>query len=99
MKLQGTASTESIWVIAPEALHASCDVRRAVSASGQLIRAESEAGWGETESPVLLNHSAGSRSCWGQLPPPPPGAAWLRTKQAHACRAGRMSRVVVPVES
>lgn len=42
MKLQGTARTESIWVIAPQTLHASCDVRRAVSAFGQLIRAETE---------------------------------------------------------
>lgn len=45
MKLQGTISTESIWVIAPQAVHASCDVRKAVSTFGQLIRAESEDGW------------------------------------------------------
>lgn len=45
LKLQGTISTESIWVIAPQAVHASCDVRKAVSTFGQLIRAESEDGW------------------------------------------------------
>lgn len=49
-------SPENIWLIAPKAHHASCDVGRAVPSFGQLIRAETEDRWGETESPIRLNH-------------------------------------------
>lgn len=56
MKLQGMTSPENIWLIAPEARHASCGVGRAVPSFGQLIRAETEDRWGETESPIRLNH-------------------------------------------
>lgn len=45
MKFPGTTSTEGICVIAPKAQHTSWDVRRAVTAFGQLIRAEQ--GWME----------------------------------------------------
>lgn len=96
MKLQGTVSTESIWVIAPQAFHASCDVRRAVSAFGQLIRAGHEDGLAEIESPELMSHQPEFQ----ELPRPSPQSVWPRTEQAdEAGELAKMSRVVEPVKS
>lgn len=96
LKLQGTVSTESIWVIAPQAFHASCDVRRAVSAFGQLIRAGHEDGLAEIESPELMSHQPEFQ----ELPRPSPQSVWPRTEQARrGWGVGKMSRVVEPVKS
>lgn len=95
MKLQGTARTESIWVIAPQTLHASCDVRRAVSAFGQLIRAETEDGWGEKESPVLLNHQCRFQ----ELPGHPHRLPGQGLSEHEAGELADYQRVAGPVES